>query len=359
MVSKSLLLAVVASYALQLTSAQEALGAGAPANYTPTSNFPWKNIYPQPRIVPAPKAEWMALLDTSKIAQAPVAKKNPDGTLINPDTTGKDPFCAWSFSQCRGAEDIFSCQKGNWGLSFDDGPTPASPQLYDYLDSINAKATFFVIGGQVIQYPELLQRIHKAGHEIGLHTWSHSMLTSQTTEQIVAELKWTELAVKEVIGVSPKLMRPAYGDMDNRVRDIVKQLGFIPAIWNYDTFDWKLGTPGFDQASIEAKAKEWVAAAGTAQEGGVSLEHDLKKETIDVAIKIIPTLKTAYNLTTVGHCANLSFNQLYKETEKQNQTAQPGNSTNTKPQNAAGSLKDKALVGASLAVLSTLLMASL
>ncbi|KAF7732267.1 chitin deacetylase [Apophysomyces ossiformis] len=356
MVTKTLLLAVVASCGLQWASAQEALGAGAPANYTPTSNFSWKNVYPAPLSVPAPKPEWVALLDKSKIANAPVVKKNPDGTLIPTDTTGKDPYCHWSFSQCRGKDDIFVCQKGNWALTYDDGPTAATPALLDYLDSLKVKATFFVIGGQVIQYPEILQRIHKAGHEIGLHTWSHSMLTSQTTDQIVAELKWTELAVKEVIGVSPKFMRPAYGDMDNRVRDIVKQLGFIPVIWNYDTFDWKLGTPGTDQASIEAKAKEWAAAAATAPEGGVSLEHDLKKETVDVAIKILPTIKGAYNLTTTSQCANMAYHQIYKETENQSQTSPSGNNSTSKPQNAAGSLKDQALMGASLMILPALLL---
>lgn len=71
-----------------------------------------------------------------------------------------------------------------------------------------------------------------AGHEISVHTWSHSVslspwhfitypyvnlvlqpLTSLTTEQIVAELGWTRKAIKTVLGVTPTTMRPPYGDI--------------------------------------------------------------------------------------------------------------------------------------------------
>jgi chitin deacetylase len=80
--------------------------------------------------------------------------------------------------------------------------------LYDYLDSVGQKATLFMIGGQVLQYPDLVLRAFKAGHELAIHTFSHSYLTTQSTESIVGELKWTEQAIFEVTGVHPKLFRP-------------------------------------------------------------------------------------------------------------------------------------------------------
>ena len=52
-----------------------------------------------------------------------------------------------------------------------------------------------------------------------------------TTEQVVAELGWTRKAIKTVLGVTPTLMRPPYGDIDDRVRAISLAMGMVPVIW--------------------------------------------------------------------------------------------------------------------------------
>lgn len=52
-----------------------------------------------------------------------------------------------------------------------------------------------------------------------------------TTEQVVAELGWTRKAIKAVLGVTPTLMRPPYGDIDDRVRAISLAMGMVPVIW--------------------------------------------------------------------------------------------------------------------------------
>ncbi|KAL1936767.1 hypothetical protein VTP01DRAFT_901 [Rhizomucor pusillus] len=310
----------------------------------PTSQFPWNEAYPQPGVVPQPKPEWLQLLKNETIPKAPVNQAGPGGGLINPNPAGQDPYCSWSFTTCKRPTDIYTCKQGHWGISFDDGPTPASPALYDYLDKTNQKATFFLIGGNVIQYPEMVKRMHEAGHEIAIHTWSHTLLTSQTNEEIVAELKWTEQAIKEVIGVSPRLVRPPFGDMDDRVRNITEQLGFIPAIWDHDTNDWKIGTAGVTADSIVQTVREWAAKNTTS--GGISLQHDRVNETVQAAIQALPILDDAYQLTTVGTCANMSSNQIYKETMNQNQG---GNST-------SGAISSKHILSiASIIIPSTIL----
>ncbi|KAH8549879.1 hypothetical protein BGW37DRAFT_501061 [Umbelopsis sp. PMI_123] len=291
------------------TTTSSAAATAAPT-YVPTGTFVWKQTYPAPGSVPVPKPEWVSGLDTAKIAAAPVVTLT-NGSPVNP-APGSDPYCDWTFGGCTRADDIFQCKKGDWGLTYDDGPTGFSPKLYDYLDSINQKATLFLIGGQVLQFPELVQRAYSAGHEIAIHGFSHSYMTTQTTEQIVGELKWTEEAIKEVIGVSPKLFRPPYGDIDNRVRDIALQLGFTPVIWNHDTDDWKISeAAGFDPQWIDGNATQWAAEAATAAVGGLSLEHDLYQGTVDAAIRILPVLKKAYNVIPVGTCSGLS--SVYKE----------------------------------------------
>ncbi|CAO3596032.1 unnamed protein product [Absidia cylindrospora] len=322
----------IAAITVELVAGQSPTAISGAPTYVPQNNFPWKNKYPTPLSVPEIKPEWAKLVKNDTVPQAPVNVKGPDGSLLPPAPGANDTYCHWSFYQCLKPTDIASCQKGNWAATYDDGPSPYSSKLYDYLKENNIKATFFVIGGQVVQYPDLLKRLYDDGHEIALHTWSHQLLTSQTNEEIIAELKWTELAVKEVIGVSPRLMRPPYGDIDDRVREVLRQLGFIPVIWSADTTDWKLASGAIDVATIENTVKGWAANASTATQGGISLEHDITEKGVEIAIQSLPVLKGAYNLTLTSQCGNMSHEAIYKE--HQDQSSSPNNvSPNAPPSN--------------------------
>jgi peptidoglycan/xylan/chitin deacetylase (PgdA/CDA1 family) len=59
-----------------------------------------------------------------------------------------------------------------------------------------------------------LQAEYVAGHQIAVHTWSHTALTTLDNKGIVAELGWTKKAIQEVLGVTPNMMRPPYGDIE-------------------------------------------------------------------------------------------------------------------------------------------------
>jgi peptidoglycan/xylan/chitin deacetylase (PgdA/CDA1 family) len=76
------------------------------------------------------------------------------------------------------------------------------------LNEHKTTTTFFVVGSRVISRPEMLQSEYMAGHQISVHTWSHSALTTLTNEQIVAELGWTKKVIKDTIGVTPNTFRP-------------------------------------------------------------------------------------------------------------------------------------------------------
>ena len=59
-------------------------------------------------------------------------------------------------------------------LTFDDGPIPSStPFILDTLAEYNAKATFFMVGENVLRYHDLYNRIVEEGHQIGNHTFNH------------------------------------------------------------------------------------------------------------------------------------------------------------------------------------------
>ncbi|ORZ00588.1 hypothetical protein BCR43DRAFT_485465 [Syncephalastrum racemosum] len=297
---------VIAAVTLSAVHAQSAGGtAAAAAQPSSASAFQFKDTYPEPGVIPTPKPEWLELIKNANITKAPVLKSGADGPVQAAGVEG-DPYCVWTFTGCIGPDDLSTCPQGNWAMTYDDGPSEFSPKLYDYLDSVNQKVTFFMVGGQVLKYPELAQRAYKAGHDIAMHTWSHSYMTTLTDEQLVAELKWNEQVIKEAIGVSPKYFRPPFGNIDNRVRDISKALGFIPVIWDHDTNDWYLTYEGsgFQESWIDANVTEWASKNATI--GGMSLEHDLYNETVNAAVRIFPIMNDAYELKTVSQCSNQS-----------------------------------------------------
>lgn len=92
--------------------------------------------------------------------------------MLGPQQSGNsDQYCDWTFTGCTREDDITTCPTGQWGITYDDGPTQFSPPLYDFLKERNQKATFFLIGGQVLKFRQHVERIFKEGHELAIHTW--------------------------------------------------------------------------------------------------------------------------------------------------------------------------------------------
>lgn len=61
-------------------------------------------------------------------------------------------------------------------------------RLLDILNRHNTKATFFILGWIAEKYPEVVKKIHKAGHEIGAHSYAHQLLFSQTPEEMKLDI---------------------------------------------------------------------------------------------------------------------------------------------------------------------------
>jgi peptidoglycan/xylan/chitin deacetylase (PgdA/CDA1 family) len=139
----------------------------------------------------------------------------------------------WSCGGPNRDTDITVCpNKMDWGLSFEDGPSPYTQDLLNYLSQKNILATFFVIGSNCAKYPDILREEYMTGHEVSVHTWSHPPLTSLTNEQIVAELGWTREIITQITGVTPVTMRAPFGDLDDRVRAIALAMGLVPIQWS-------------------------------------------------------------------------------------------------------------------------------
>lgn len=97
-------------------------------------------------------------------------------------------------------------------LTFDDGPHPLNtPELLSVLAQENTPATFFLSGNAVDRYPDAAGEIHRAGHDIGNHGYSHRSITEIGIREYCADIEKGAEAITRVTEVRPKLFRPPYG----------------------------------------------------------------------------------------------------------------------------------------------------
>ena len=118
-------------------------------------------------------------------------------------------------------------------LTFDDGPTPGvTDWVLDKLDEANIKATFFVLGKNVEQNPQLFEEIKRAGHSFGNHTYNHLKGISVSTDKYLEDIQKAD----KLIG-SP-LFRPPYGRVWPRQLYELKNLGFKIVLWTLISCDY-------------------------------------------------------------------------------------------------------------------------
>ena len=109
-------------------------------------------------------------------------------------------------------------------------------QLIDILGKYQIKATFFVVGDWVDKYPESVQALHEAGHEIMNHSNTHAHMSQLSREEIIADVEACNDKIEAVTGVRPTLIRPPYGEYDNNVITAIRSIGMEPIQWDVDGF---------------------------------------------------------------------------------------------------------------------------
>jgi peptidoglycan/xylan/chitin deacetylase (PgdA/CDA1 family) len=157
-------------------------------------------------------------------------------------------------------------------LTFDDGPSEKlTPRLLDLLGQHHIHATFFVIGENVAQHPEILQRAAREGHEIGNHSWSHPNLAKMSDDAVRSQIKRTEEAITGAIGSRPVLLRPPYGSITPRQKHLIHDdLGYEIILWDVDPLDWKEPGPNIVSSRILKETRP----------GSIVLSHDIHAQTI-------------------------------------------------------------------------------
>lgn len=111
--------------------------------------------------------------------------------------------------------------------------------ILDILDQYDVKTTFFLVGGWVDKYPDMLLEIVNRGHEIGNHSDTHAHMNQLSEQGIQKELRMMSDKVEKLTGVRPVLFRPPYGEYNNRVISVARAEGYEAVQWSIDSLDWK------------------------------------------------------------------------------------------------------------------------
>lgn len=184
-------------------------------------------------------------------------------------------------------------------MTFDDGPSATlTPKLLDMLAARRIKATFFVIGQNADEYPELIARIVREGHEIGNHSWSHPNLARMSDEAVRGQLKRTDDAIQRAAGVRTTLLRPPYGSITSRQkRWIHDQFGYEIIIWDVDPLDWRRPGPSVVCNRILKESRP----------GSIVLSHDIHPGTIEAMPSTLDQLSAkGFKFVTVSELISLA-----------------------------------------------------
>lgn len=188
--------------------------------------------------------------------------------------------------QGRGAKDAVA-------ITFDDGPDPKwTPKILDILKAKGVSATFFMVGANMEKYPDLVRRIVREGHTVGIHTYTHPNIALVSEERACLEFNATQRVIEAITNHSTMLFRPPY-NADTNPHDpeelvpikLAQKLGYITVTEDIDPEDW--AQPGV-AAMVENIKK------GRQQGGNIVLLHDAggdRRQTIEALPGIIDYLQ--------------------------------------------------------------------
>jgi peptidoglycan-N-acetylglucosamine deacetylase len=173
---------------------------------------------------------------------------------------------AWpALRPALGVEDHTSSGRG-YALTFDDGPHPhGTPAVLEILAREHVRATFFLVGEQVLRNPALAREIADAGHGIALHCHRHRNLLRLTPSQVREDIARAHHAIVTHTGCAPQLYRPPYGVLNAAALCLARRRGWRTLLWSHWGRDWEAQATA---ASISARVTNGVG------DGSVLLLHD-------------------------------------------------------------------------------------
>ncbi len=166
-------------------------------------------------------------------------------------------------------------------LTFDDGPdSVCTPMLLDGLKARGVKATFFLIGENIVKdgNQKIVKRMEEEGHLIGNHTYHHVDLSGLSREEAHQELALTDDLIREITGHETQIVRPPFGAFPDRMEEEINKL-YVK--WTVDPLDW-----------MTQNSDEIVRRVVTeTEENDIILLHDCYESSVKAALRIIDVLR--------------------------------------------------------------------
>lgn len=168
-------------------------------------------------------------------------------------------------------------------------------ELIAILGKHNIKATFFVVGAWVDKYPESVKKLADAGHEVMNHSDSHPHLTKLSEAEIIKEINTCSDKIEAVTGKRPILMRPPYGDYNDKVVSTARSIDHYTIQWDVDSLDWKDLSPAaiYDRVTQRVKPGSIVLFHNAAKNTPAALPQILEKLISD-GYEFVPVSQLIY-----------------------------------------------------------------
>jgi peptidoglycan/xylan/chitin deacetylase (PgdA/CDA1 family) len=177
-------------------------------------------------------------------------------------------------------------------FTFDDGPSPENePALLAILDKHKIRAAFFFIGqylqgegGRAVEMRECARRIVESGHYVGNHTMHHRLLSALPDAYALPEIDASADAIERATGIRPRLFRPPYGALDDRLELALHDRKLELMLWNIDVQDMKRSDP--DDVLLRLKQELEY------HQGGIVLLHDVHGPSVKAFHKLLTWLES-------------------------------------------------------------------
>ena len=180
-------------------------------------------------------------------------------------------------------------------LTFDDGPSGRFTRtLLKGLRDRDVKATFFLCGYRMEQYPELTEQIFLEGHEIGCHGYSHRDMRPMSRREVAEEIGMMRSLLPE--GCRVTFLRPPGGGSSDAVEQVAGVQSLSILNWSVDPQDWATR----DTLSVEREVLR------TVKDGDVILLHDMSDSSVRAALDIVDDLqRRGFTFVTASRLAQL------------------------------------------------------
>ena len=163
-------------------------------------------------------------------------------------------------------------------LTVDDGPDPVyTPRILDIFRDHAVKATFFVVGGAAEQYPDIVVRMKKEGHDVGNHSYSHPYFHRLSWTGAIREIKMTRWVLHRILGEECKLFRPPHGKLSLRSLMPAWVAGQSVVMWNVDLKDYRAST-----GDVEAQLDRTSFSSGD-----IILYHGINEAALNALPRVI------------------------------------------------------------------------